>query len=190
MNEVFFSIIGTVGLAVLAGLYVHLKKRAVFSRALATEISGLLAEAGELKLYLSQEGHDWLKPGQILREAPVHLRMKTPVFHFGMRELHRLSGNAVRKVLAFYAAFENIQRLMEILFARIMQQVQSREPLSDKSVQMTKIRIRRILQGLDLMAKIGTVKVKGLGQLPDSYELPTAQSFAPDTGGVISQNKN
>ncbi|RPJ05441.1 MAG: hypothetical protein EHM28_12100 [Spirochaetaceae bacterium] len=190
MNELYIVITGLAGLialAILSHIIGFFRKKSVLRYTLADEIGQLVTQAQELKLYLSQEGHDWLKPGQVLSEAPIHLKIETKIYFGSLKRLHLLGGGEMKRVVAFYTANENIQRLVEILFARISQAEARGQALHDKAVQLTKLRIRRILQGLDAICRAadsGRVKLK---LLPESYELPAAKDYSAATAGIIGK---
>jgi hypothetical protein len=123
MSDLSLLVLGVIAALCAAVIfYVFLRKRSRLLETLSHEINGLLRQAEELRLYLSQEGHEWLKPGAVLTEAPVHLRVETPVFLSSLNRLYLLGRRQAGKILDFYAAYENNQRLIEILFARLHQE--------------------------------------------------------------------
>lgn len=86
MEKTFEFLYAPTAVAIISGLFFYIFKALRFRRTL---INGVLNEMNELlqysyniKNYLSQDNHYWLKPGMIISEAPIltisEIRYLTP----------------------------------------------------------------------------------------------------------------
>ncbi len=164
-----------------------LRQQTTVRHALINEINMLLRQCGDFKEYLIQDGHDWLKEGMVLDESPVFIRSSYKVYKEALSQLYLLSKEEITKVLMFYNHHEECQTLLEILFARIHQQEESKKQLTDKQIAITKARVERIIDGLTSVLKIRGGQIVSLYVLPEKYGLPTAKETAIKMGHVFKK---
>ncbi len=186
VTDKFFVPIAVLVLGGLLTYWVQLmRQRVAIRKALISEINLLFRDAVDYKEYLSQERHDWLKKGARLKESPVFVASSKRVFNAMLPQLWLLPRSELQKVLLFYSHVEDCENLIQILFGRIHKQEQIGKPLDAKQIAVTKVRIKRILKGLDSALRITNGKIDKLGELPQNHDLPTAKDTSKELGSFF-----
>ena len=183
MNGVNHDFLWPFLVALLAGLIIYLvqfyRQGAAIRQALVGEINLLLSQCRDYHGYLSQDSHEWIKPGATLSGSPYFSRSSYRVYSALLPNLHLLSADEILQVISFYNHYESCESLIEILFGRIRQQEQSTKPLTQEQVDLTKLRVKRITDAINdaLSSTYGNIDM--LEGLPTAYLLRSSQVVIP-----------
>ncbi|MET0988533.1 MAG: hypothetical protein ABW034_24305 [Steroidobacteraceae bacterium] len=144
--------------------------------ALLVDIGIILPFAGEIKEYLAHADHDWLVPGAMLSSAPAATSPTTMLFTALIPQLYLLPKSEISRVLRFYRHWELCEGLTKSLYERIAKHAASGQALTLENVQRLIVRRNRICTGLNSLLEVAGKPIASLGDLPDSYVIPSTKA--------------
>lgn len=180
-EKLLLAAVGSLVVGLSLYLVSQVRQRAAVETALLVEINMMLDQARDYLRYFEQTSHPWLKVGEAQPEAPVFSAGRATVLAGSIPQLHLMRNADIRRVLAFYGHFQDAEKLIEILFARIAVVVTAKTTLTAEAAALTDGRRKRIVHALQNLLGGCAAPVRSIANMPSGYAMPstlqTARAF-------------